>query len=111
VIPEGHGSAATMAQLFVKFLSRMGSSRIAAGLIRNVRRNPLTDRFLWAAFDVQGSTPMTWSRPQCMVPGPDLIKLLIKNELFGWEAGIRTPITWFRGGSPDGDGDGLPRFY
>jgi hypothetical protein len=29
----------------------------------------------------------------------------------GWEAGIRTPITWFRGRSPDVDGDGSPRFY
>ena len=28
---------------------------------------------------------------------------------FGWEAGIRTPITWFRGASPDVDGDGSRR--
>jgi len=29
---------------------------------------------------------------------------------FGWEAGIRTPITWFRGASPDVDDDGSCRF-
>jgi hypothetical protein len=57
-----------------------------------------------------------WERDVCRAPrfGGEITlrhKLLTTQVIeFGWEAGIRTPITWFRGAIPDVDGDGSGRF-
>jgi hypothetical protein len=50
--------------------------------------------FLWLT-EILGGPDNVYDRP---LPGGfmDTQKLLIVNSLFGWEAGIRTPITWSR---------------
>ncbi len=55
-------------------------------------RNVLNQRILAIAAGAQG----TWVLKRCLPDWKRHRKLLIFKDLIGWEAGIRTPITWSR---------------